>query len=386
MKILIAPDSLKGSLTAAQFCDIVSTQLLHLSPNNTILAMPLADGGEGTIDAVLTNSSGNRISLSVKGPLGADTNASYGLLHDEHTAVIEMAQASGLPLIDSQNLDPLKASSYGTGELIMDALKQGSNKMIIGLGGSATNDGGSGMLAALGVRFLDDKGNALLACGKNLQQIHNIDISNLDSRLSQCDITIAGDVTNPLLGPNGATYVFGPQKGADKEQLRQLEAGMENFARKASQALGLTAEQSDQLIQAAGSGAAGGMGFSLMAFFQARMKSGFELIAEMASMDELFVSASKRPDLIITGEGRFDGQSLQGKLIGRLSERAEQYNIPLIILCGSIGNDVKLEDLQNNISVFSFCSGPMPLATAINQAPELLSQFSNNLAKLIFHQ
>lgn len=380
MNILIAPDSLKGSLSAVEFCQIVAEQIRMHHPDAQLQLMPLADGGEGSIEAILANSNGSLITMTVNNALGQPVQAQYAILDEQRTAVIEMAQASGLPLIAAEQRNPLRASSFGTGELIMDALDRGCRRFIIGLGGSATNDGGTGMLQALGARFLDDNRRVIHASGQALRHVESIDLSDFDSRLEQCEIIIAGDVTNPLLGANGATYVFGPQKGADEAMLLELDAGMKNFAEKTLKDRGL----SDEWLEQPGAGAAGGMGFALMAYCQATMKSGFELIAEMADLDGVFTTAETRPDLIITGEGRFDNQSLHGKLIGRLSERSKKHGIPMLVICGSIGDDIDRATLSQDMSCFSLCQGPVSLEYAMQNSATLLEKLMANLVKILF--
>ncbi len=381
MKILIAPDSLKGSLSAVEFCHIAAEQIQQVRPEAKIKLLPLADGGEGTIEAILANASGQIYSVNVENPVGRSVAASYAILSSNNTAVIEMAQASGLPLLKPDEQNPMKTSSYGTGELIRHALDQGCRRFIIGLGGSATNDGGSGMLQALGVRFFDEQQQLLKACGGSLNKINSVDRSDFDPRIEESEFIIAGDVMNPLCGELGATYIYGPQKGADKQMLVELESGIKNFANKT--AVFVRAETNEELSGVCGAGAAGGMGYALMAYCQATMKSGFELIAELARLDELLASNETRPDIIITAEGRFDNQSLQGKLVGRLSERVFQYNIPLIVICGSIGDDLDMKKISPYISAFSLCQAPMTLEYAVNNTAVLLEKLISNLSKVI---
>lgn len=380
MNILIAPDSLKGSLSALEFCQIVARKIQLRHANANLHLMPLADGGEGTIDAILANEAGKLITVSVQNALGQVIEAQYAILDEKQTAIIEMAQASGLPLIKASERNPMKASSFGSGELIKDALDHGCRRFIIGLGGSATNDGGIGMLQALGAKFFAAQQREIQPCGQSLNEIDVIDLSGFDSRLLACEVIIAGDVTNPLLGENGATYIFGPQKGADQSMLLELEAGMKHFAKKTLTACNI----SESLLAAPGAGAAGGIGFALMAYCQATMKSGFELIAEMADLDGVFANAATRPDLIITGEGHFDNQSLHGKLIGRLSERADKHDIPMLVICGGVGDDLDQKAISSNISAFSICQGPVSLEYAMENTASLLNKLMTNLVKIIF--
>lgn len=370
MNIVIAPDSFKGSLSAIDFCQIAAQQIHSLHPDAHLHLQPLADGGEGTIDAILANTKGRRISLQVHDPLAKIIDAQYAIIDDRHTAIIEMAQASGLPLIKFNQYNPMIASSHGTGELILDALNHGCRRFMIALGGSATNDGGTGMLQALGVRFLDVHQHELTACGQTLSKIDSIDLSGFEQRLNDCEIIIAGDVTNPLLGVNGATFTFGPQKGADQQALEQLEAGMQNFADKTESLLAGDPTAS----QVSGSGAAGGMGFALMTYCRASMQSGFELLAEIAGLDGYFEMPENKVDLIITGEGCFDRQSLSGKLVGRLVERAKKYNIPLVIICGSIGADIKNNEFSSDMIVFSLCDNGISVEQSMQNTAVLLAE------------
>ncbi len=377
MNILIAPDSFKGSLSAQQFCQIAARQTKQAQPNVTVYQMPLADGGEGTIDAILANSSGRRLSKTVKNPLGAEISAQYAILESSHTAVIEMAQASGLPLLSPKEMNPMLTSSFGTGELIKAALDNGCRQFIIGLGGSATNDGGAGMLQALGAQFFDAQEQAISICGQSLKQIERIDLTLFDSRIKDSTIIMAGDVTNPLLGKEGATFTYGPQKGADPQMLAELEAGMKHFALKTTECFTLDAPLLKKLSGIPGAGAAGGMGYALMAYGQATMTSGFELIAEFAELDEKINSIKTRPDLIITGEGCFDKQSLQGKLVGRLIQRSDKHQIPILIICGIIENNMK--ELSKNISAFSLCNGSISKEYAMKNSVHLLEELLEKL-------
>ncbi len=375
MNILIAPDSFKGSLTAIEFCQIAAQQIQSVKRDAHLILLPMADGGEGTIDAILANVTGQRRSIQVHDPLSKIIDAQYAILDEQHTAIIEMACASGLPLLKPEQLNPMLATSYGTGEIIIDALEQRCRRLIIGLGGSATNDGGTGMLEALGVQFFDRDKCKIRASGQALQDIDTIDCSNMDSRLKDCEFIIAGDVTNPLLGINGATSVFGPQKGADETMLPQFEAGLQNFVNKTDEIL----DSVQSIATQAGSGAAGGMAYALMAYCQATMHSGFELIADMTQLDTLLRSEKTRPDLIISGEGRFDNQSLQGKLTGRLCQRADKYQIPLVIICGTQAEDLSVNRLSQNIKLYSLSSEDISVEYSMNNTADLLKKMILNI-------
>lgn len=298
--IIIAPDSFKGTMTATEVCRIIKEEFLKADATLDIRCMPIADGGEGTVDALLTLG-GERVGVTAKNPYGKEIDSFYGILPDG-TAVIEMAAASGLPLV-GKNKNPLLASTYGTGELIKSALDRGCRKILLGIGGSATNDGGIGCAAALGARFLDSEGNRVSFNGAGLAQIRIIDLSAIDSRLKETDMQVLCDVTSPLYGETGAAYVFAPQKGADGETVKILDDGLRNLARVTKDIIG----RDNASLE--GAGAAGGLGFGLVSFLGARLVKGAPTLLRIMGLDTLADSA----DLIITGEGCFDEQSLLGK-------------------------------------------------------------------------
>ena len=300
-KVVIVPDSFKGTLSATEVCNIVSACLKERYPGLEVIRIPVADGGEGTVEALLTAMGGKKIYCTVKSPLGRDISAYYGVLPDG-TAVIETAQASGITIEKENNA--LKSSTYGTGQLILDALNKGIKNILIGIGGSATTDGGIGAAAALGVSFLGKDGREVPLCGDSLSLIENIDASSLDKRLRSCNITVLCDVVNPLYGENGAAFVFSPQKGATERDVLILDEGLRKLARVSADALG------KDYSTYAGAGAAGGLGFALMAFFGARLTNGIEYILEKTHFSEKIKTA----DLVITGEGKLDRQSLMGKV------------------------------------------------------------------------
>ncbi len=376
MNILIAPDSFKGSLSALEFCDIAAEVFQnHPVQDIKLHLLPLADGGEGTIDAVLTYTHAQKTAVKVHNALGLSDIAYYAFLSHEQpdnpygrdTAIIEMAQASGLPAIHPSQRNPLKTSSSGTGELIKQALSKGARKLIIGLGGSATNDGGMGMLSALGVQFYNQQGQRLTPAGQMLGLIERIDTTQLDSRLKECDIIIASDVTSPLLGEQGASHVFAAQKGADAEMIRQLETGMTIFAEKTLSTLKLPATT----VNIPGAGAAGGMGFALLTYTQAIVKSGFDVLAEISALNKLLKDKDNKPDMIITGEGYFDQQSLQGKLTGRLIAKAQAMNIPLTLICGNFTQGIEAQ-LSDNISLLALVNGLVSTDEAMQNTAELV--------------
>lgn len=317
--IIIAPDSFKGTMTAAEVCGIIKTEFLKVDPTLDIRCMPIADGGEGTVDALLTGG-GERVSVTVSDPYFNKTDSFYGILPDG-TAVIEMAAASGLPLV-GENKNPLLTTTYGTGELIKAALDRGCRRILLGIGGSATNDGGMGCAAALGVRFLDADGKEAPLNGSGLSLVHRIDFTDLDDRLKETDIRVLCDVTSPLYGEAGAAYVFAPQKGADENTVKILDNGLRNLAEVTKNTIGTDNSSVE------GAGAAGGLGFALVSFLNAKLVKGAPTVLRSMGLDALAQSA----DLIITGEGCFDEQSLLGKAPSSVAELAG--DTPVIAVAG----------------------------------------------------
>ncbi len=317
--IIIAPDSFKGTMSAIQVCEIIKNEFLKADPSLDIRCMPIADGGEGTVDALLSGG-GERVSVTVNDPYFQKIESFYGILPDG-TAVIEMAAASGLPLV-GENKNPLLTTTYGTGELIKSALDRGCTKIILGIGGSATNDGGMGCATALGVRFTDAVGNEVPLNGKGLADVRKIDLNGIDSRLKNTDIKVLCDVTSPLYGKEGAAYVFAPQKGADEQTVRVLDDGLHNFAKVTRETIGTDNSQLE------GAGAAGGLGFCLVSFLGAELVKGAPTLLRSMGLDILARSA----ELIITGEGCFDEQSLLGKAPSSVAELSG--STPVIAVAG----------------------------------------------------
>lgn len=316
-KVLIAPDSFKGTLTASEVCRITASAIRKNYSDADIISLPVADGGEGTAEAFYGCLGGEKVYCRVKSPLGREIEAYYVMLSDKR-AVIEAALASGLT-IEEKN-DAVLASSYGTGQLIRAALDGGAQELLIGIGGSAMTDGGTGCLSALGVKFLGDEGEELYPCGKNLERISKIDLSALDQRATG-KITLLCDVKNPLYGKNGAAYIFAPQKGADEKDVMLLDRGLENFAKISAELLG------EDFSSCEGSGAAGGLGFALTAFLGARAKRGIDLVLDLCGFDE----KAKVADLVITGEGKTDSQSLMGKVPFGVASRCKAKRVIAIV-------------------------------------------------------
>ncbi|MFV5490878.1 glycerate kinase [Acinetobacter sp. ASP199] len=329
---VLAPDSFKESMSAEQACQAMQRGILHVFPDARCIAVPMADGGEGTVDALLRSLNGLRITCKVTGPLMTQQVSTYFALVDQGaTAVIEMAKANGIHLLENSQRNPMLTSTYGTGEMIKQALDLGVEKIIIGLGGSVTNDGGAGMAQALGVQFINASGELVQVCGGDLDQIDRIDLSQLDSRLKNIEILIASDVNNPLCGPNGASAIFGPQKGATPEMVRQLDHNLSHFADLVEASLGISVRDT------AGAGAAGGLGFSLMAFMGAKLQSGVELIIEQSRLTEKIAQA----DYVLTGEGKIDSQTALGKTPFGVAQVAKQFNKPVIAFAGLVGEGIE---------------------------------------------
>jgi len=373
MKIVIAPDSFKESLTAKQVCIAIETGFKRILPEATYQLIPVADGGEGTVQSLVDATNGNVQHIKVTGPIKHPVDAFYGLLGDDsNTAVIEMAAASGLHHVPETQRDPKMTSSYGTGELIKAALDNGSKKIIIGLGGSATNDGGIGMLDALGVNFLDQEGQKVESNGSGLALINKIDITEIDPRLADCEILVACDVDNPLCGERGASHVFGPQKGATAKDIELLDSALQHYGNCIQQQLNI-----DVLTQA-GAGAAGGMGAALMAFTNTTLKPGIELVLEAVQLSHYMEDT----DLVITGEGRIDEQTVYGKTPMGVAKVAKQFAIPVIGIAGSLGKNHQAVYGCGIDAVFAAVPGAMTLQQAFTDAHDNVANVAENIAKL----
>lgn len=327
MKFVIAPDSFKESMTAKKAALAMEKGIKTIFPDANCVIVPMADGGEGTVESLVDGTNGTIVRREVTGPLGKPVIAEFGLLGDGESAVIEMASASGLQLIRPEERNPLVTTTYGTGELIKAALEHGVSRILVGIGGSATNDGGIGMLQALGISFKDKQGNELSFGGGELKKLHSIDVTNLDRRLSSIKIEVACDVTNPLVGKNGASYVFGPQKGATPAMVKELDNNLTLYSEKILEYTGL------DIVNKQGSGAAGGLGAGLMAFLNAELKRGIDLVITYNKLNEKMEDA----DYVFTGEGSIDGQTLFGKTPYGVALSAKKLGIPVIAFAGKIG-------------------------------------------------
>ena len=360
MKFLFASDSFKGTLTSEQTMELLARAAKDVFGDIEYSGVPVADGGEGTTDAVVAAENGQWIEAEVCGPMMEKVTARYGKL-DAHRAVIEMAAASGLPLVPIDRRNPLHATSYGTGELIRHALDQGFTDISIAIGGSATNDGGMGCARALGVRFLDDQGRELEGRGEDLEKVCAIDVSNLDHRVSGAKITVMCDVTNPLCGENGATWTFGAQKGATPEMQARLEVGMVNYRDVIRRQFAIDPDAIK------GAGAAGGLGAALMVFLGGEMKSGIDTVLDLIGFDKRLEDT----DLVVTGEGRTDWQSCFGKVMQGVGERAARKGVIAVGLSGSLGRDAAQIFDHGIMSLMTTVDAPMPLEEALGRAEEL---------------
>ncbi|KON83818.1 glycerate kinase [Rossellomorea marisflavi] len=371
MKIVIAPDSFKESMTALEAAQSIEKGMKAVFPDAEYQLLPMADGGEGTVQSLVDATDGTIRERSVTGPLGETVQAFFGILGNGKTAVIEMAAASGLHLVEPAKRNPLLTTSRGTGELIRAALDEGVSHIIVGIGGSATNDGGVGMMQALGGKFLDEKGEEIGPGGGALSAIKSIDLSLLDSRLDSVKLEVACDVTNPLTGPTGASAIFGPQKGATPEVVRMLDG---NLAHLASITIG-----GSEVASIAGTGAAGGLGFALLAFLKAELNRGIDIVLKAVNFSDKVKDAS----LVITGEGRIDGQTIYGKTPIGVAKSAKVYGIPVIGIAGSLTEDSTVVYEHGIDALFSIVPGIIDLNEAFSQAPRLLERASRNMASVL---
>lgn len=370
MKIVIAPDSYKESLSALEVASAIEQGFREIWPDADYVKLPVADGGEGTVEAMVAATAGRIVDVDVTGPLGEPVSGFYGLSGDERTAFIEMAAASGLERVPVSLRDPLKTTSWGTGELIRHALDAGVDHIIIGLGGSATNDGGAGMVQALGAKLRDAQHHEIGKGGAALETLEQIDISQLDKRLATCRIEVACDVTNPLTGTEGASAVFGPQKGATPEMITRLDNALAHYA-------ALIARDLDvDVLQLAGGGAAGGMGAALYAFCGAQLRRGIEIVTDALHLDDCVADA----DLVVTGEGRIDSQTIHGKVPVGVAKVAKRYNKPVIGIAGSLTADVGVVHCHGLDAVFSVIYSVCTLDEALENAAENVRLTARNVA------
>ena len=373
MKIVVAPDSFKGSVTALQAADAIEQGLRRVFPNAEIDKIPMADGGEGTVQSLVDATGGHIQTQRVIGPLGNEVDAEFGILADGVTAVIEMAAASGLTLVPPHQRNPLHTTTYGTGQLIHAALDAGCRRLIIGIGGSATNDGGAGMAEALGSQFLNADRKPIERGGGALSELTSIDTTSIHSEIANTDTVVACDVNNPLTGPEGASHVYGPQKGATPEMVKTLDAHLEHYDEVLMQTFG----QSFNNIP--GAGAAGGLGAGLMAFLNAELKLGVDIMIDTVKLKDRMKGAS----LVITGEGQLDFQTAFGKTPVGVAKVAKADNIPVIAIAGGIGEGAEAVYNAGIDAMLGIVQAPMPLENAVEDAPQLIADIAEQAARLV---
>ncbi len=372
MRFLFASDSFKGTLSSERIIELLSASVDKIFPGCETFGVPIADGGEGTVDAVITVTKGEKRQVSVHGPLMETAESSYGVFHED-SAIIEMAAASGLPMVPSEKRNPLNTTTYGTGELIRDALDQGYRKISIAIGGSATNDGGMGAMRALGIRFLDKEGKELEGAGSDLAKVADIDVSGLHPAVAEAEFTVMCDVNNPLTGPEGATYTFGKQKGGTPEILDELEVGMKNYAAVIRDKLGRDVDQIP------GAGAAGGLGAALCVFLHAVLKSGIETVLDLIDFDGLLEGT----DLVVTGEGRIDWQSAFGKVPSGIGQRCRAKGVPAVALVGGMGTGAEKIYEFGVESIIPTINGAMDIDEALERAEELYSNAAERMFRML---
>lgn len=375
MNILVAPDSFKGSMTAMEAAKAMKEGIHHVYPEANVNLLPMADGGEGTMESLIEATSGTTFEVEAQDALGRVVLGEYGVMGDGKTAVIELATVSGLQHLTVNERNPYITSTYGTGQLILHALDKGFTKFIICLGGSATNDGGVGMLKALGYNFVDALGNELEAGGLALCDLHKIDTSEVKPVVSEASFQVACDVTNPLLGKNGASAIYGPQKGATREMVQALDESLTVFAKYVEH------EKQLNLQNKPGVGAAGGTAFGLVAFLNATLKSGIEIVMEHTEFESLL--CNKSIDLLITGEGKIDTQTSSGKVISGLVDIASKYDVPTIALAGSVVGNLDILYDKGLTAAFSILQEPLPLVDAMTDGKHLIRKETEQILRLI---
>lgn len=372
-KYVVAPDSFKESMTAKEVCDAMEKGIKEADSAAEVIKVPMADGGEGTVDSLVDATQGQRVIVEVTGPLGNKISAYYGILGNGTTAVIEMAKASGLEIVEKKKRNPMITTTFGTGELIRDALDHNVKEIIIGLGGSSTNDGGSGMAQALGAKLLDQNNHQIPFGGGNLDKLDKIDISNLDSRLQDVKIILASDVTNPLIGKDGASRVFGPQKGATPEMVEKLENNLQHYAKIVKRDL------NKEVALVSGAGAAGGLGAGLIAFTTCEMRRGVDLAIEVTKLEEKIRDA----DYVFTGEGGTDFQTKFGKTPYGVAKLGKKYHKPVISLAGYLGEGIDSLYSEGFTAIFGIIPGACDLPTALKNGPSNVARTTENIVRLL---
>ena len=373
MKVLIAPQSYKGSISAIKVAEAIKEGALNIFPDIESLIIPVADGGDGTLETLVESTSGNIHNSNATGPLGNSIPVIWGTLGDNKTAIIEMARISGLALVSQNERNPYYTTSYGLGEIIKEALDLGYRKFIIGIGGSATNDGGAGMAQALGAKLTDKNKKSIDLGGLALNEITKIDISGIDPRIHESEILVACDVNNPLCGPNGASFVYGPQKGASPEMVKTLDDALYHFGSQ------LISDTGINIMEIAGSGAAGGIGGGMLGFLNAKLKPGVEIVLDTLDFDK----SLKNVDLVITGEGQIDFQTVFSKAPIGVAKHAKKYNIPVIAICGSLGKNYQDVHSHGIDAVIPITPKPMDLKEASDNAYELIKNTSEQIFRIL---
>ena len=371
--VLFAPDSFKESLSAKEVCEAMEKGFKQAKPNYNYLQVPMADGGEGTLQSLIDATHGELFTTRVKGPLGVEIEAEYGILGDGKTGVIEMAAASGIQLLSTAERNPLHTSTYGTGQLIKACLDKGVKSIIIGIGGSATNDGGSGMAAALGVQFLDESGQALAPGGGHLGALAEIDLSAFDQRMADVKMIVACDVDNPLCGDTGASAVFGPQKGASPAMVADLDQNLAHYAEIIEKQIGL------KVKDVPGAGAAGGLGAGLLAFTRAELQKGIDIVVNYTDLESKILEA----DYIITGEGGMDFQTKFGKTPFGVAQLAQKHNVPVIGIAGYLGEGIEELYDEGFQAIFGILPGAVSLKSALATGAENVTRTCRNIASLL---
>ena len=372
MNVVAAPDSFKENLTAQQVAFAIERGVKNALPSASVTVVPMSDGGEGSLQSVVDATNGRFTEVDILDALLRPIKARYGVFANGTTAFIESAQAVGLGMLTSDERNPLNTSTYGVGQLIKHAVQSGCKQLIVGLGGSSTNDGGAGMLQALGSQLLDDNGNPIGAGNKALAGLASVDISAAKELLNSVAVTIAGDVTNPLCGSGGATYVFAPQKGAAEGDLAALDKNLERYAAVIGKTLGKS------YASKAGAGAAGGLGFALMVAADAAMRKGVELIADLLGLEAVVAKA----DIVFTGEGSIDGQTAHGKVVSGISAMSQKYGVPVVALCGKKSGSMAALHQQGLTATFSIADSPMTLAESMQNAERLLEEQAEEVMRI----
>lgn len=373
LTIVLAPDSFKESMTAKEVCESMEAGIKKINKNITCIQVPMADGGEGTMQSLVDATGGKIYSLNVVGPLGDEVKAEYGILGDGEIGILEMASASGIQLVPKEKRNPLITTSYGTGQLIKACLDEGVKKLLIGIGGSATNDGGAGVIQALGGNLLDEDGNELAFGGGQLKNLHRIDLTNFDKRISDIKIEVACDVNNPLCGEKGASNVFGPQKGANPETIELLDEGLKHYAKIIKKQFG------KDVLDVPGAGAAGGLGAGLMVFLNGQLKKGIEMVIEYSGLEEKVKDA----DMVWTGEGSIDFQTQYGKTPLGVATIAKKYNKPVIALAGRVGDNIDVLYEKGIDSIFGIVRELTTLDEALLNGKKNIQKTSEDIMRLI---